>query len=42
MKPYPLHYSHRSRPEDSADATLKNMFKDLQQMVARLGEKIEE
>jgi hypothetical protein len=41
MEPYPLHYSLCPRQE-SADVTLKTMFEDLQQMVTRLGEKIEE
>jgi hypothetical protein len=42
MEPYPLHYSRRSRQEESADSTMKNMFENLQLMVTRLGEKIEE
>jgi uncharacterized coiled-coil protein SlyX len=42
MEPYPHHYSHRARPEEPTDSSLKAMVDELQQMVARLGAKIED
>jgi hypothetical protein len=42
MEPFPYDYSHRPRPEEASDSTLKMMFEELQNMVSCLGDKIED
>jgi hypothetical protein len=43
MEPYPFHYSHRSKADDSVpvDLNFRLMFEELQRMEACLSEKIE-
>jgi hypothetical protein len=42
MEPYPFHYSRRPRMEEFGGSSLKSMIDELQSMVARLGERIED
>jgi hypothetical protein len=41
MEPYPLHYNRRPKSTDSTDPSIRSMIDELQQMVQRLGEKVE-
>jgi hypothetical protein len=41
MDPYPLHYTHRPRSTESTDPSIRTMIDELQQIVQRLGEKVE-
>jgi hypothetical protein len=41
MEPYPFHYTRCSWVEDSVDPTVKFVFRELQKMEERLGDRIE-
>jgi ElaB/YqjD/DUF883 family membrane-anchored ribosome-binding protein len=42
MEPYPHYYSRQSRMVDSSESSLKSMIDELQQMLAHLGERVED